>query len=212
MKSVKNSLDIKKVKEKLKKLATGCLGLIKKLNRKAAIAAVAVLILGSAVLLNFLMVPKSSNIKTGGGLKVKTDLSDVSAAIADKESKENESDGNNKVKDAFAEMSLSRRQARDEALEVLNGVAASSTAIDSMKEEAMGELQQIAKDIESEANIESLVMAKGYEQCVAVVNGDSASIVIKTDGLLENEVAQISEIVWQQAGVHPDKLKIIESN
>lgn len=204
-------MDMKNVKQKLLKLGTKCLELVKKLNKKAVIAMAAVLILGSAVLLNFLMVPKAEKVKSGTDLKVKTDLSDISAAIADKESKESDTSSGTKAKDAFAEMSLSRQQARDEALEVLNGVAASSTAIDSMKEEAMGELKQIAKDIESEANIESLVMAKGYEQCVAVVNGDSASIVVKSDGLLENEVAQISEIVWQQAGVHPDKLKIIES-
>lgn len=202
---------MKNFKEKLKKAGLKGLELLKKLNRKAVIAACAVLILSAAVLLNFLMVPKAST-KGTGELKPKTDLSDISAALADKEAKENEAEtDNSKAKDAFAEMSLSRQQARDEALEVLNSVAASSTAIDSMKEEAMVELQQIAKDIESEANIESLVVAKGYEQCVAVVNGDSASIVVKSDGLLENEVAQISEIVWQQAGIHPDRLNIIES-
>lgn len=202
---------MKDFKEKLKKAGLKGLELLKKLNRKAVIAACAVLILSAAVLLNFLMVPKAST-KGTGELKPKTDLSDISAALADKEAKENETEtDNSKAKDAFAEMSLSRQQARDEALEVLNSVAASSTAIDSMKEEAMVELQQIAKDIESEANIESLVVAKGYEQCVAVVNGDSASIVVKSDGLLENEVAQISEIVWQQAGIHPDRLNIIES-
>ena len=108
-------------------------------------------------------------------------------------------------------MTLSRRKARDEALEVLTGVAESSTAIDSMKQEALGELQQIAVDIENEANIESLVMAKGFNECVAVVNGDTASIIVKTDGLMANEVAQISEIVYEQTGIHPDNLNIIES-
>ncbi len=202
---------MKDIKEKMKKALTKGLELLKKLNRKAVIAACAVLILSAAVLLNFLMVPKATSDKTGT-LEPKTDLTDVSAAIANLEAQNSETEkDNNKAKDAFAEMSLSRQQARDEALEVLNSVAASSTAIDSMKEEAMVELEQIARDIESEANIESLVMAKGYEQCVAVVNGDSASIVIKSDGLMENEVAQISEIVWQQAGIHPDRLNIIES-
>ena len=146
--------------------------------------------------------------KKSDGLDVKLDLSDVSATIAGKEAEEGES---GKTEDAFAQMTLSRRQARDEAVEVLTGLAESSTAVESMKTEAMNELSQIAKDIESEANIESLINAKGYEQCVAVVNGDTASVLIKTDGLMENEVAQISEIVWQQAGIHPDNLQIIES-
>lgn len=109
-------------------------------------------------------------------------------------------------------MNLTRQRSRDEAIEVLNTVAMSDTAVESVKTDAMNEIQQIARDIESEANIESLVKAKGFEQCVAVVNGDSASIIIKTDGLLQNEVAQISEIVYKEAGVKPDDLKIIESN
>ena len=180
-----------------------------KLNKKAVIAVCAVLILGLAVVLNFIIVPKAEGLqKKSDGLDVKLDLSDVSATIADKEAKEGES---GRTEDAFAQMTLSRRQARDEAVEVLTGLAESSTAVESMKTEAMNELSQIAKDIESEANIESLINAKGYEQCVAVVNGDTASVLIKTDGLMENEVAQISEIVWQQAGIHPDNLQIIES-
>ncbi|MGN1082169.1 MAG: SpoIIIAH-like family protein [Candidatus Avispirillum sp.] len=197
------------MKEKLKEMwKKGSAGFAK-LNKKAVIAVCAVLILGLAVVLNFVIVPKAEGLqKKSDGLDVKLDLSDVSATIADKEAKEGES---GQTEDAFAQMTLSRRQARDEAVEVLTGLAESSTAVESMKTEAMNELSQIAKDIESEANIESLINAKGYEQCVAVVNGDTASVLIKTDGLMENEVAQISEIVWQQAGIHPDNLQIIES-
>lgn len=195
------------MKEKLKKLWKKGSAVFAKLNKKAVIAVCAVLILGLAVLLNFLIVPKTQGLsKKTDGLDVKLDLSDVSATIADKESESGEG-----AKDAFAQMTLSRRKARDEAVEVLTGLAESSTAVESMKTEAMNELSQIAKDIESEANIESLINAKGFEECVAVVNGDTASVLIKTDGLLENEVAQISEIVWKQAGIHPDNLQIIES-
>lgn len=197
------------MKEKLKEMWKKGSAVFAKLNKKAVIAVCAVLILGLAVVLNFVIVPKAEGLqKKSDGLDVKLDLSDVSATIADKEAKEGES---GRTEDAFAQMTLSRRQARDEAVEVLTGLAESSTAVESMKTEAMNELSQIAKDIESEANIESLINAKGYEQCVAVVNGDTASVLIKTDGLMENEVAQISEIVWQQAGIHPDNLQIIES-
>ena len=197
------------MKEKLKEMWKKGSAVFAKLNKKAVIAVCAVLILGLAVVLNFIIVPKAEGLqKKSDGLDVKLDLSDVSATISDKEAKEGES---GRTEDAFAQMTLSRRQARDEAVEVLTGLAESSTAVESMKTEAMNELSQIAKDIESEANIESLINAKGYEQCVAVVNGDTASVLIKTDGLMENEVAQISEIVWQQAGIHPNNLQIIES-
>jgi stage III sporulation protein AH len=199
------------MKEKIRKLWKSTkevtVRIAKKLNKKAVVASAAVLVLAGAVLLNFLLVPQS-NEKKKEGLNVALDLSDVSAAIKDKES---ESVSKNEGSDAFSEMTLSRRKARDEALEVLTGVAESSTAIDSMKQEALSSLQAIACDIESEANIESLVMAKGFSECVAVVNGDTASVIVKTDGLLDSEVAQISEIVYEQAGIHPDNLNIIEA-
>ncbi len=199
-----------KFKEVLSKTKTGVVSVAKRINKKAVVAVGAVLILGVAVLLNFLLIP-ADGTDTKKGLDVALDLSDVSAAVAEKEVSEASAEGE-EAADVFAEMVLSRKRARDEAKEVLTGVAESSTAIDSMKEEALGELQKLADDIECEANIESLIMAKGFEECVAVVNGDTASVIVKTEGLLDSEVAQISEIVFEQAGVHPDNLNIIESD
>ena len=194
---------------KLKEFGEKTLAMIKKLNRKAVIASGAVVIIGVAVLLNFLLLPADA-AKDKKKLNPVVDLTDVSGAITDKNSKDTSAESSTK-QDVFAKMSLERQQARDEAMEVLNAVAESDTAVDAMKEEAMNEIQKIAKDIECEANIESLVKAKGFEECVAVINGDSAQVIVKTDGLMENEVAQISEIVYQQANVVPNNLHIIES-
>lgn len=194
--------------EKIKQIAEKTKELTKKLNKKAVIAFGAVLILAVAVLLNFLLVPKNNLLKTSK-LKTAVDLTDVSAALNEKE--KTVVDNTDKT-DAFAEMSLSRRQARDEAIEVLNCVVDGENSVDAMKEEAVGEIEQIAKNIECEANIEGLIKSKGFEECVAVVNGDMASVVVKSEGLMQNEVAQISEIVWEQAGVRPENLRIIESN
>ncbi len=198
-----------KIKNFFKKAKSLTKKILKKINKKAAVALGAVIVLAGAVVLNFLLVPEDIE-KKNGKLDVAIDLSDVSAALADKE-KEPESVSKDESEDMFAQMTMSRRKARDEAVEVLSDVAQSSTAIESMKKEALAELEQIAVDIECEANIESLIMAKGFDECVAVVNGDTASVIVRTDGLLANEVAQISEIVYEQAGVHPDNLNIIES-
>ena len=70
----------------------------------------------------------------------------------------------------------------------------------------------IAANIQSEGNIESLVVSKGFEDCVAVINEGSATVVVKSDGLLENEITQIQEIVYTEAGILPENLKIIEKS
>ena len=83
----------------------------------------------------------------------------------------------------------------------------------SMVEEAIGkpiDIASIAADIEHEATIESLVKGKGFEECVAVISGESANVVVKSDTLLPNEVSQIQEIVYEVAGIQPVNLKIIE--
>jgi hypothetical protein len=64
--------------------------------------------------------------------------------------------------------------------------------------------------MEAEANIETLIMSKGFEQCVAVINGDAASIVVKSDGLIASQISQINEIVYEQAGISPMKITIIQ--
>ena len=95
---------------------------------------------------------------------------------------------------------------------VLKNVTESQTAVDEVKNSAYGDIQQIAGDIEREANIETLIEAKGFEQCIAVVNGESASVIVKTPGLTPGDVAQISEIVFNETGIVPNDLKIIERN
>ena len=200
-----------KVKNLFGKVKDITLKTVKRINKKAAVAVGAVIVLLGAIVLNYILLPEDKN-EAAGKLDVALDLKDVSQAVAEKEQEEQTAANAEEKAGVFAEMTMSRRKARDEAMEVLTGVAQSSTAIDSMKQEALGEIQKIADYIECEANIESLIMAKGFEECVAIVNGDTASVIVKSDGLLDTEVAQISEIVYNQAGIHPDNLNIIESD
>ncbi len=120
---------------------------------------------------------------------------------------------NESVESYFASVQISRQQARDEALEVLQVVIDSDSAIESAKAEAIADVSRIADEIAAEANIETLIKAKGFEECVAVINDGMANIVVKTeDALMQNEVAQILEIVVEQAGVSPENVKITEKN
>lgn len=110
----------------------------------------------------------------------------------------------------FAATQVSRQRARDEAMEVLRGVVDSAEAQETVKGQALSDITRIALDMEREANIETLITSKGFEQCVAVVNGSNANIIVQSDGLLPNEIAQINEIVYEQAGILPANVKIIE--
>ena len=110
----------------------------------------------------------------------------------------------------FSSVEVSRQRARDEALEVLNAVVENDQASDAVKAEAMAEIQTIAKEMSQESNIESILMSKGFTQCLAVINGDAANIVVRTEGQLNpSQLAQINAVVYEQAGIEPINITIV---
>lgn len=190
------------VGEKIKKSAEIIAHNVKKVGKRNIAICAAVLLVAAAVCLNWALYSVPSS-----------DLTDVPSGS---QSPEDESGGQNvdvsdNVASYFASVQLSRQQARDEALEVLQLVIDSETAVESAKAEAIADVSRIADEIASEANIETLIKAKGFSECVAVISDGIANIVVKTEGaLMQNEVAQIMEIVVEQSGISPENIKITE--
>ncbi len=176
-----------------------------KIGKRNAIIGGCVFAIGFAVVLNVLIF---------GGAEEKEGF-DYSAAVGMSDTG-GSSDGNgsssvaeNSSDSYFATSQINRRRARDEAMEVLQGVVDNESTDAAAREKALGEINQIAADMEDESNIESLVVSKGFEQCVAVVSGGTASIIVKSDELLDTEISQINEIVYEQTGILPEHIKII---
>ena len=113
-------------------------------------------------------------------------------------------------KDYFSAAVIERESARDEALEVLQGVVDNADSLESAKEQALRDIATMAKVIENESNIETLIKAKGFEECVAVINGEKANVIVKSEGLRPNDLSQILEIVYLQAGILPENVTIME--
>ena len=172
--------------------------LAKRAGTRGVIAVCAVVIIGGAITLNFLL--GDAPEETANRLAVDLTSDGEAAQTLEPQTME----------DYFASITLERRQARDEAIEVLKTVTQSEDALDDAKVAATSEINRIAAGMEKEANIEALIHAKGFEPCVAVLSDDRCSVIVGSNGLLQSEVAQISEIVWEQAGIRPENLKIIE--
>lgn len=106
--------------------------------------------------------------------------------------------------DYFTTAELNRRQARDESLEVLQNVIDSELADEAVKTQAMEEMAAIASEIDAEANIESLLISKGFDDCIAILNGESINVVVKSEGELQPaQIAQINAVVFEQTGLEP---------
>ena len=113
--------------------------------------------------------------------------------------------------DYFSSARINRQQARDSALSLLEEAAANNDADQTIRNEASASIQVMADCTMAEAQIENLVMAKGYANCVAFVGQDSASVVVSTtDGqLTETDTAKIMEITMEQTGLEAGQIKII---
>ena len=109
----------------------------------------------------------------------------------------------------FTATALDRKEARDEAIDVLKLVSENEEASAEAREDAAAKISQIAVDIQNEANIESLVKAKGFEECVAVISDGSVSVIVSAETLQASQTAQILTIVCETTGISPDKVSII---
>nr|WP_300167029.1 SpoIIIAH-like family protein [uncultured Flavonifractor sp.] len=108
---------------------------------------------------------------------------------------------------------LNRQEARDSALSILQDAAADESATETMKAETSAAIQTLADYTVSEAQIENLVTAKGYADCVAFISDGSVSVVVSAsaDGLTDADVARITEIVTGETGIEASNIKIIEA-
>lgn len=170
-----------------------------KLGKRNLIIICAVMLVGVAVAVNWAVFagrdvnPSDKNPTSNPG-----EITDVGAG--------------NDADSYFSAAQISRQRARDEALEVLQGVIDDNNADENAKAAALADLTQIAKDMEAESNIETLVMSKGFAQCVAVIGSGNVSVVVdvNTDPLNASQIAQINTIVYEQTGIKPENVVIIE--
>lgn len=112
--------------------------------------------------------------------------------------------------DYFAAVRLSRQQARDSAVNLLQEAMAYSEA--SKEAESAMELEEIVQTALSEAQIESLIIAKGYADCVAYMSGEGISVAVASPegGLQQEDVSVIADIVMAQSDYSLDDIRVVE--
>ena len=116
--------------------------------------------------------------------------------------------------DYFASARLTRQQARDNAVSLLQEAARQSDADEAVLNEASEGIQVLAGYTMKEAQIENLVTAKGYQDCVAFMGDGSVSVVVSTgdEGLGAEDVARIADIAMSETGFPASGVKIMSAN
>lgn len=113
--------------------------------------------------------------------------------------------------DYFAAVRLSRQEARDSAVTMLQEAMAYSDEGAEVSDSNQT-LDQIVQTALCEAQIESLVIAKGYTDCVAYIGEDGISVAVAAPegGLQQSDVALVADVVMSQLDLTLDKIRVVE--
>ncbi len=186
--------------------------MMKKLGRKQLVLASLVLALGAAVYLNW-QFAGTNKLPVGDG------AGDTSSQLGAAQLVNNAyvetvsddllgSEQANASADSFAEARMNRQASRDEALELLDSVLEDAGADSEAKKAAVDEASAMAQSILKETNVEGVLKAKGYEECVAYIAQEQCSVLVSGD-LGDSDMLIIQEAVMEQTGLSADKIKII---
>ena len=117
---------------------------------------------------------------------------------------------NTTVSDYFAAVRLSRQEARDSAVTLLQ--EAMSYSDSTAATESSGQLEELVQVALCEAQIESLVIAKGYTDCVAYISDEGISVAVATPegGMQPEDIAVIADIVITQSDFSMDDIRVVE--
>lgn len=127
------------------------------------------------------------------------------------EADKNNAEESKESSDYFNKAKTERQKARDEATESIKEILENAKSSEETKAEAVKKATEIAQKIEQESNIENLVRAKGFSECLAFLQNDECSLVVTGAELNESSAISIKDIVCGQAGISSDKIKIIEA-
>ncbi len=109
----------------------------------------------------------------------------------------------------FAEARLARQKARDEAVELLNNLVKGAETSEKAKTEAVTQAAALAKCMEDEVAMESVIKAKGFADCMVYIQNDACNVVVLADELLPSATITIKDVVTSQGNIPYDNIKVI---
>lgn len=172
------------------------------IGKKHIIIACLTLILGVAVYMNYAFASVEDEI-TADSVSANETIEVSNYGDATFVSAEGESD-------YFSQVRLAKMTSRDEAVETLATILGGGDLSAEENATYTNEAMTLSALSESENTIESLIKAQGFQDCVVYLNGTSANIVVKSEGLVPAEAAQIKDILLTEVTIPAENIRIFE--
>lgn len=128
----------------------------------------------------------------------------------------NETDANtgdaSSADEYFASVRLNRQQARNEASQTLQTVSTTEGVPQETIDSAAAEMMQIADWTVKEAELESMIIAKGFADCVVFMTEEGVTVTVAKpeEGMSQASVAKIVDIITSETEYTTDTISIIE--
>lgn len=187
-------------------------GMVISMKKKNLVATVIILFVCVAVYLNMNTVnPEEDSERIEGNLGQSSTVSGTEEQI--REGEENvKKDANGDVSEYFSRAREEKQKARDTALTTLKEALSEENLSQASRDSAAESIETISTGAVSETRIETLVKAKGYTDCVALINDTGVNVIVTApeDGLSASDTTKIKDIAVSETDFLPGQIKIIE--
>lgn len=183
------------------------------IGKKQIIFASLTLVLGIAVYMNYVFAEVGDEIAADAEVRPAAESTQVNygdAAFVNSDSAENAAAASADASDYFAQARLSRMTSRDDAVQTLSAILNGGDLTDEENAAYTMEAVNLSQLSESESKIESLIKAQGFEDCVVYLDGETASVVVKSEGLAADQAAQIKDILLTEVTIPAENIRIFE--
>ena len=123
-----------------------------------------------------------------------------------------ESGNSNSNSSYYEESKLQRDTMYSQTLETYKEMLDNSNVSEEQKAIITQEITNLSKEKNAIMVCENLITTKGFSNCVIFVNTDSISVVIESDVLKTDEIAQIQNIISREMGAEVEDIHIMTKN
>lgn len=116
------------------------------------------------------------------------------------------------VESFFIESRLDRDRARGQQVELLREVMNNPASGDEVKTEAGKSLLRMAEAAKAEAELESLIKAKGFGDALVYVCQEAVIVIVKAESLTPVEASRIADLVLRTTGTRLENVLIVPRN
>lgn len=111
--------------------------------------------------------------------------------------------------DFFIDFRLDRERARSEQLDTLRELINNKQVPEESRKVAADQWLAVTKQIGKELELEGLVKAKGFADCIVFLQDSQCTAVVKADKLSRADVAQVGDIIIRGTGLAPKDINIL---